>query len=106
MFDRERRFLETHRDELVKEYGGKFLVIRGEQVTGAFETIEEVLYRTVSPHGLTNVPIRRPSETQISFSAPALTLGILSADTTHTASATDDHHGREAHSGKSCCCSS
>jgi hypothetical protein len=31
-------------------------------------------------HGLSNVLIRRPSEAQLEFSAPALVLGILSAN--------------------------
>jgi hypothetical protein len=90
MLDEERRFLDSHRDELVKEYGEKFLVIRGEQVSGAFDTIEEALYAGFSKHGLTNILIRRPSEGPITLSAPAFTLGILSADTAHSANQTDD----------------
>ena len=89
MLDEERRFLDSHRDELVKEYGEKFLVIRGERISGAFDTIEEALYAAVSEYGLTNVLIRRPSEGPIRFSAPALTLGLLSADTTHSANQAD-----------------
>jgi hypothetical protein len=89
MLDEERRFLDSHRDELIKEYGEKFLVIRGEQVTGAFDTIEEALYAAFSKHGLTNVLIRRPSEEPIRFSAPAFTLGILSADTARSGNQTD-----------------
>ncbi len=77
----ELKYLDSHKDKLLKEYGGKILVISGEQVTGAFDTIEEALQGAVEKHGLNDVLIRRPSEAQIEFSAPALTLGILSADT-------------------------
>ena len=76
----ERKYLDSHRDELLTRYGGKFLVISGEQVTGAFDSIEEALQAAAEKHGLKSVLIRRPSEGQLDFSAPALTLGILSAN--------------------------
>jgi hypothetical protein len=81
VLEKELKFLDSHKDELLREYGGKILVIRGEQVTGAFDTIEEALQGAVEKHGLNNVLIKRPFEAQIEFSAPALTLGILSANT-------------------------
>ena len=68
----ERRYLDSHRDELLKQYCDKFLVISGEQVTGAFDTLEKALEVAASRHGLNSVLIRRPSEAQIEFSAPAL----------------------------------
>jgi Family of unknown function (DUF5678) len=80
--EKERAFLDSHRDELLKEYGGKFLVIKNEEVVGAFDTIEQALENATS-HGLGNVLIRRPSEAQINFSVPALTLGIIHANPTH-----------------------
>ncbi len=80
--EKERKYMDSHKDELIKEYGGKILVISGEQVTGAFDTMEEALQGAVTQHGLNNVLIRRPSEAQIEFSAPALTLGILNANST------------------------
>jgi hypothetical protein len=80
MLDIEFRYLASHRDELLKQYGGKILVISGEQVTGAFDTIEEALQVAGEKHGLKDVLIRRPSEAQLEFSAPALSLGLLSAD--------------------------
>ena len=76
----ERKYLDSHKDELLKQYGGKILVISGEQVTGAFDTMEEALQAAVTQHGLKNVLIRRPSEAQIELTAPALALGILHAD--------------------------
>jgi len=67
MLDVERRYLESHKEELLKQYGGKILVISGEQVTGAFDTIEEALQGAVAQHGLKNVLIRRPMEAEIEF---------------------------------------
>jgi len=80
--EKERNYMDSHKDELLKRYGGKILVISGEQVTGAFDTMEEALQGAVTQHGLNNVLTRRPSEAQIEFSAPALTLGILNANST------------------------
>ena len=94
MLEIERRFLESNRDSLLKQYGTKFLVIVGEQVGGAFDTIEEALQGAVTKYGLNNVLIRRPAEAQIEFSAPALTLGILNANSTHT-DATSPSQGSE-----------
>jgi len=80
----ERKYLDSHKDELLKQYGGKVLVIFGENVSGAFDTIEEALQAAAEKHGLENVLIRRPNEAQIEFSAPALALGILSANSTQS----------------------
>ena len=84
----ERKYLDSHKDELLKQYGGKILVISGEQVTGAFDTMEEALQAAVEQHGLKSVLIRRPSDSQIEFSAPALTLGILNANSSQSTSGT------------------
>jgi len=82
--DTELKYLNSHRDELLKRYGGKILVIKGEEVTGAFETIQEALKDSATKHGLGNVLIRRPTEGQIEVSIPALTLGIMNANITRS----------------------
>jgi len=94
VLEKERKYLDSHKDELLKQYGGKILVISGEEVTGAFDTIEEALQGAATQHGLSNVLIRRPSEAQIEFSAPALALGILSANPTQPNSGTREEPGR------------
>jgi len=88
VLETERRYLDAHRDELLREYGGKFLIISGEQVAGAYNTMEEALEAAVTKYGLKNVLIRQAAEAQIEFSAPALTLGLLNADSTHTVGST------------------
>jgi hypothetical protein len=80
--------LETHRDKLLAEFGDKFLVISGEEVTGAFDTIEQALEEAAMKHGLKSVLIRKPSEAQIEFTAPALALGILGANTSSSTRST------------------
>lgn len=94
MLDVELKYLESHKDDLLKQYGGKILVISGEQVTGAYETMEEALQGATAVHGLKNVLIRRPSEAQIQFTAPALTLGILNANPSQPNSSSGEGTGR------------
>jgi|SRR5580704_15007176 hypothetical protein len=93
--EKERKYMDSHKDELLKQYGGKILVISGEQVTGAFDTMEEALQGAVTQHGLNSVLIRRPTEAQIEFSAPALTLGILNANPTHSTGSTGNNPRRQ-----------
>lgn len=38
MFETELEFFVTHQDELVAQYSGKVLVIRGSEVVGSYET--------------------------------------------------------------------
>jgi hypothetical protein len=84
MLDIEITYLESHRDALLQQYGGKFLVIKGEVVAGAFETMTDALQGAATQYGLQNVLVRRASDTQMQVSIPALTLGILNADVSHT----------------------
>jgi hypothetical protein len=51
MLETERNFIDSHRDELVKQYGDNFLVIKGEEVTGAFGSFGEALRGAASKHG-------------------------------------------------------
>jgi hypothetical protein len=94
VLQKERKYMDSHKDELLKQYGGKILVISGERVTGAFDTMEEALQGAALQHGLDNVLIRRPSEAQIEFSAPALVLGILNANPAQPNGGADEKPGR------------
>jgi hypothetical protein len=80
MLDIERKYLESHRDELLRLYGGRYLVIKGEEITGAYDSMNDALQGAALKHGLDDVLIRRPSDIQMEISVPALTLGILNAN--------------------------
>ncbi len=41
-----------HQDELVKEYNGKFIVIKGNKVIGAFSSEIEAINETLEKHEL------------------------------------------------------
>jgi hypothetical protein len=80
----EREFLDSHKDELLRTYGAKYLVISGQNITGAYDTMQQALEGAAIAHGMNSVLIRRPAEAKLEFSAPAFTLGILRADSIHT----------------------
>ncbi len=94
VLETERRYLANHRDELLRLYGDKFLVIKGEEVTGAFDTITEAIADSVSRYGLSNALIRQAAEAELEISVPALTLGILNANPERTNRRPGDDSGR------------
>ncbi|HVA64892.1 MAG TPA: hypothetical protein VNF74_14295 [Terriglobales bacterium] len=80
--DREIRYLNAHREELAQRYGGRYLVIHGEEVSGAYETIQQALEAASVSFGTASVLIRQPSEAGVHITAPAYSLGILNAGPT------------------------
>jgi hypothetical protein len=79
MLETELKYLQTHREDLAKRYPGRFLVIKGEEVTGVYETREAALTGAVEKHGLTNVLIRRAEDSDELISIPALAFGLINA---------------------------
>lgn len=52
MLDREFEYFLSHQAELVREYGGKFLVIVGEEVVGAYDSAEEAYFKAQEEYEL------------------------------------------------------
>ena len=75
MLDVEIKYLESQRENLLKQYGGRFLVIKGEEVTGAFDTLNERSRRGAQTWTgkCSNPPPDKYTPTQVSV--PALTWG-------------------------------
>jgi hypothetical protein len=80
MLETELNYLQTHKEQLAKLYPGRYLVIKGEEVSGAYETREAALTGAVEKHGLTNVLIRRAEDTDEIVSIPALAFGLIHAN--------------------------
>jgi hypothetical protein len=79
MLETELKYLQMHKDELAKQFPGRFLVIKGEEVTGAYETREAALAGSAEMHGLSNVLIRRAEDSDEIISIPALAFGLIYA---------------------------
>lgn len=79
MLDSERQFFQDHQEELLKAHPGRFVIIRGEQLVGAFDTVEDALSVGTKEFGLSPFLIRRTDERTSEVCIPALALGILHA---------------------------
>lgn len=79
MLDTERQYFEDHQPELLKEYPGKFVIIRDQEIAGSFDTLQDALVAGTRQFGLSSFLIRRTDELPQEVSIPSLALGILHA---------------------------
>lgn len=81
MLEKERQYFLEHRDELVSRHLGRVVLIKDEELVGAFNTIEEALTEGTRRYGLTPFLVREVTATEEKeINIPALTLGLLRAD--------------------------
>ena len=81
MLETERQFFSEHLAELLSQHGEKFVVVKDDELIGAFNTIEDALAEGARRFGLTPFLVRQVTATaEKEINIPALTLGILRAD--------------------------
>lgn len=81
MLEKERQYFLEHRAELLSWHLGKVVLIKDEELIGAFNTIEEALAEGARRFGLTPFLVREVSAAEEKeINIPALTLGLLRAD--------------------------
>jgi len=83
MLERERKYFEAHRGELLEKYPGKYALIKNEKLIGTFDSLEDALSEGARLYGTDSFLVRKIEETDEKIYIPALTLGILRADSTH-----------------------
>lgn len=83
MLDTERQFFEQNREDLLRKFPGKFIVIKEQQILGSFESIEDALAGGAREYGLTSFLVRRTDQVPEDAAIPALMLGLLRADPSH-----------------------
>ncbi len=85
MLEQERNHFANHQAEYQRLYPGRFVVIKGEEFAGAFNTIDEAVQFGVRSYGLTSFLVRRSDQAVTEeITIPALALGILRADPAST----------------------
>lgn len=82
MLDVERAYFESTRAELEARFPGRFVLIKDQEVIGAFNTIQEALTEGTRRFGLNSFLVRQVGVPVQGISVPALALGILRADPT------------------------
>jgi len=77
MLDREREYYGIHLLDWIQGHPGKFVVIKGEEVLGFFDSLDEALSAGGARFGLSSFLVRRVGEQPETIDIPALTLGLL-----------------------------
>ena len=78
----ERQYFDESIAEWLTQYQGRVIVVKGREV---FDTEEEALAAGARKFGLESFLMRRVQQRQDEVKAPALTLGLLSANINQTA---------------------
>jgi hypothetical protein len=79
MLETELAYYRAHRDEWLKSYRDRFVLVKGEKLIGVFNTQEEALRVGARSFGLNSFLIQRVSEVDKPIDLPALTFGLLGA---------------------------
>jgi hypothetical protein len=67
---------EEHKAEWLSRYQERFVLVKGRELIGVFNTIEEALEEGVRHFGLTSFLIKRVEEEEDEVQIPAVTLGL------------------------------
>ena len=83
VLEREIAYYNEHRDELIEKHLGRFVLVKDESLIGVFNTIEQAISEGARRYGLSSFLVREVTrETEKEVFIPALSLGILNADST------------------------
>ena len=80
MLDREREFYDQHCTEWNAQHPRKFVVVKEDSLAGVFDNIGDALAAGASAYGLEPFLVRKLGQPEAAVSIPALTLGLISAD--------------------------
>lgn len=72
-------------EALVASIPGRFGVVKDERLLGAFDSIEEALAAGAAAFGRQSFLVRKRGEKETEVKIPALTLGLLGADSQYSA---------------------
>jgi hypothetical protein len=85
----EREFYAAHEAEWASAHLGRFVVVKGERLLGAFESMEQALAAGAASFGSDSFLVRKLGEMQEEVNIPALSLGLLRANPQHPASGSE-----------------
>jgi len=84
MLEKELAFYEKNLENWLSLYPGKFVLAKGEELVGVYDTNEQALTAGASLFGLSSYLIRCVEKSKEDIKLPALTLGLLYANSTHS----------------------
>jgi len=84
VLENEIAFYNENLPDWLRQYRKRFVLIKGENLIGTFDTDSDALTEGARLFGRESFLVRRVEERQPNASLPALALGILRADTPRT----------------------
>lgn len=84
MLEKELAFYEKTLNNWLTEYPGKFVLVKGEELVGVYDTNEQALSAGASRFGLGSYLVRCIQKNKEDIRLPALTLGLLYANPTRS----------------------
>ena len=94
MLEQERDYYDQHVAEWLRLHPGRFVLVKGSELVGTFDTIKEALAEGARRYGLTSYLIRRVEPTPPAIQIPALSLGLLHADSARSVRGSGRRAGR------------
>jgi hypothetical protein len=80
MLEQEREFYDAHIHEWIDCQSGRFVVVKNAELIGFFDSLDEALSSGAARFGLSSFMVRQIGESIKPANIPALTLGLLHAD--------------------------
>lgn len=84
MLNKEREYYSENLSLWLARYPGKFVLVKERELIGAFDTMDEALAEGARRFGLASFLVRRVQQAPEEVVVPALTLGLLRANFTHS----------------------
>lgn len=84
MLDQEIKYFNEHLKEWLKSDSGKIVLIKDSELIGIFNTFDDAVSEGARRYGLVSFLVRQIAPKQENINIPALSLGILNADITHS----------------------
>ena len=81
LLEQERAYYAAHEVEWEAAHPGRFVVVKNDRLLGAFSPMEDALAAGAASFGLESFLVRKLGQKQDEVNIPALTLGLLRANT-------------------------
>ena len=78
--ERELRYFESIKDDLLKRYDGKYVLIKGENLIDVFSSFEDAYKEGVKRFGNSPFLIKKVEKIEPIEEVPSLSLGVIHAD--------------------------
>lgn len=78
--EKELKFYQAHKEEFLKHYKGKFVLIKDNELVGVFDNDETAFNTGVDKFGVASFLIKQVLKDEEIQKIPALTLGLIHAN--------------------------